>query len=187
MNQDSRYAKSAPGNNLSAEQIEQQRLQKIRTLINTIQKGHTLDRPKAVTELRYLWKSVKDREIFDILVSSLYNYDENVVIRAEMALEGILRDGGRPVIELFAIGACQNEQYLLKLRAEKILAKIGVDPLADAVRSENPNVRRHVAKALGNTANHSAIEPLKSMLQDENKDVRLSATEALKKLGWKPD
>ena len=187
MNQDGQYPKSAPGNNPSVEQIEQQRLQKIRTLINTIKNGHTLDRPKAVTDLRYLWKSVKDREIFDTLVSSLYNYDENIVIRAEMALEGILRGGGRPVIELFATNACQNEQYLLKFRAEKILAKIGVDLLADAVHSDNPDVRRHAAKALGNTANQSAIEPLKSIMHDENKDVSLSAIEALKKLGWKPD
>jgi HEAT repeat protein len=64
--------------------------------------------------------------------------------------------------------------------------KRAVEPLIQALRDEDHDVRRAAAEALGTIGDPRAVEPLIRALRDENWEVRKAAVEALDKLGWKP-
>jgi HEAT repeat protein len=56
--------------------------------------------------------------------------------------------------------------------------------LIQALKDEEYMVRGRAAEALGNLGDTRAVEPLKSLLNDENAYVREVVEEALTKLGW---
>lgn len=73
--------------------------------------------------------------------------------------------------------------------AIKALVEIGspaVEPLINALKHTDRDVRIGAAKALGKLGDPRAIEPLKRTLNDGDSDVRIAALEALEELGWKP-
>jgi HEAT repeat protein len=57
-----------------------------------------------------------------------------------------------------------------------------VDPLMDALRHEDRQVRGYATAALGEIGEKRAIEALNPLLQDEDRQVREAAAEALRKL-----
>ena len=63
--------------------------------------------------------------------------------------------------------------------------KIGepaVEPLIEALKDKDQDVRWEAALALGNIGDERAVEPLIEALKDEDEDVREAAGEALEKI-----
>lgn len=74
--------------------------------------------------------------------------------------------------------------------AAEALKQIGnpaVEMLITALKDDKLLIRIGSARVLGAIGNPQAIEPLKITLNDDEKDMRQAAAEALDKLGWQPD
>jgi len=70
-------------------------------------------------------------------------------------------------------------------KAASSLVKIGEPAgllLVDALHDDDWHVRWHAAEVLGEIGDIRAVKPLTDVLNDENEDVRLSATRALEKI-----
>ena len=59
-----------------------------------------------------------------------------------------------------------------------------VDPLIQALKDKNAEVRISAAMSLGNLGDKKAVEPLTADLNDENSVVRDKAAQSLKELGY---
>jgi len=78
----------------------------------------------------------------------------------------------------------KSEDYLIPNNAAFALVEIGepaVEPLIDALKNENIDIRQRAAFALGNIGDKRAVEPLIEALNDEL--VRSNAATALGKIG----
>jgi hypothetical protein len=61
-----------------------------------------------------------------------------------------------------------------------------LNELTDQLKRNSSRARARAASALGKLGDKRAVQPLFAMLKDEDEEVRRSATEALRKLGWQP-
>lgn len=71
--------------------------------------------------------------------------------------------------------------------AVEVLGEIGdteaIEPLIQALKDKDEDVRRNAVEALGKIGDTRAVEPLIQALEDKNADVRETAVEALGKIG----
>ena len=91
-------------------------------------------------------------------------------------------------IEISLLSALCDSNYDIQKAASYVIGEIGddrlIDPLSQALESENPNLRFGAAKAIGKLgiSDKKFIDPLINALKDENKDVRWAAAEAIGEL-----
>jgi len=95
---------------------------------------------------------------------------------------------GAPAVEpLVNLLSDNNKSEHARIWAAQALGRIGapaVEPLIDLLndKDKDEDARKQAAYALGNTGDTRAIEPLNTASKDENDQVRIYATNALKKL-----
>lgn len=120
-----------------------------------------------------------------LLLQALKDKDSDLRMGAAAALGEI---GDARAVEPL-IRALKDEYWNVNKRAEEALGKMGepaVDPLIHALGNESWGVRKKAAAALGAIVDKRAVAPLMQVLKDEDSVVRMSAAEALERLGWKP-
>lgn len=83
------------------------------------------------------------------------------------------------------IGTFKSTNRNVQKKAAEALVRIGeaaVEPVIQALKDENGDVRWAVATALGKMGDTRAVEPLTQALRDKDKDVQKAAKEALEKI-----
>ena len=91
---------------------------------------------------------------------------------------------GEPAVEPL-IEALKDEDFNVRSEAAEALGNVGepaIEPLIEALKDENFNLRMDTAEALGEIE-EPAIEPLIEALKDENSGVRSEAAKALVNIG----
>ncbi len=89
-----------------------------------------------------------------------------------------------PLIELFKVNNLGDIERKTILRALIKIGNLSLKPMVSVLADIHlsSSVRKELAKALGELRNSNAVEPLITILKDENRRVRASAAKALKKI-----
>jgi HEAT repeat protein len=126
---------------------------------------------------------LRDKRAVGPLIQSLNDVDWRVRDRAAKALGMV--DDSRVVAPLVAqlgdVDARVRQRTLLALENQKEAA---VSPLIEALKDEDPQLRRGAAAALGSRGSNEAILPLKNALHDTDEEVRRNAAESLGRLEY---
>jgi HEAT repeat protein len=148
-----------------------------------------------------------DPKAVDPLTNALK--DENKYMR-QGAAEALGKIGDPKAVDAL-INALKDEEWFMRHRAAEALGKIGwkpkdneekawylvanrdyeslklgkhsVDPLINALKDEDENVRKWAVGALGKIGDPKAVDPLINALNDDVNSVRKWAAEALREIG----
>ena len=85
-----------------------------------------------------------------------------------------------PFIKMFESGSSMN--YLIARKSLLSIGKSAVPSLIDALTHRRPNVRQWAAQVLGDIKDVRAVDPLGSVLKDNDADVRKEAATAIGKM-----
>ena len=137
--------------------------------------------PRARADACRALGNIKAPDSVPYLIETLKDEDENVCRAAGYALSHY-EEAVEPLISLLYDSnehAIQMAIWILgELKARKALSEI-----INILEHELPDIRQNAAYALGNICDRNAIEPLIAcIIKDNNKDVRIYAAEALKKI-----
>ena len=128
---------------------------------------------------------IKDVRAVSPLIPVLNDKDEEWHVRMAAA-EALGWIGERDTVEPL-VSALEDPHWIVRSRAAIALGRIqdprAVVPLIFAIiTDQDPLVRGYVADALGEIKDARAIEPLRTALEDEDRDVRKKAEQALTKI-----
>lgn len=168
------------------------------TRICIIRKVGRTNNPKAVEPLVDIrcasGKNPVLRHAAEEALISLKPYSKQAIIAllnknsdtfAYLAVNGL--KGLRPVEAIpDIIKLMDNDHSTIGGQAQSLLAEMNpeaVEPLINALKSENPRVRAAAAHVLGKIGNPQAAEPLINALADNDRSVRAKAARALKRCG----
>ena len=122
-----------------------------------------------------------DPAAVDSHIKALQDKDPNTQWQAAENLGKI----GDPRAVKPLINVLKKGLFSTRKKAAQALAKIGkpaLTPLMDTLNSEVPDIRQHVAMALGYMGDTKTVEPLIVALGDDYSSVRVQAAEALGKI-----
>jgi len=135
---------------------------------------------------------VGDARSVEPLIQAFVKKDEYLDVR-KYAAEALVSIG-QPAVDPL-IQALKDEKASVRVLTAVDLGRIGdskgVDPLIQALQDKDWQVRKEAAWALGNIGDPRAVEPLTCALKDarslmdQDKEVRLEASNALIKIGVK--
>ncbi|OGG11835.1 hypothetical protein A2Z00_01490 [Candidatus Gottesmanbacteria bacterium RBG_13_45_10] len=122
------------------------------------------------------------------LIEQLHSQDERERNYAEATLSGFTAwIPGRIFVD--TLRALDDPDILVQMEAAWALSGIGIRVTVRALEyaietrgKDDPRIRVNIAYALGNVHIPEAIEPLQTLLHDENEDVRLAALTAIGQL-----
>ncbi len=153
-------------------------IERIGQLLTSLQSPDFYEREEAVKELgRY----TEDEAVAGLVLAL---EDTDLGIR-ELAADVLGKMQGEIVSQLLIRFLAHGDIGTRNLSAE-ILVRIGVpavQPLVEALESDDPDVRKFVVDVLGLIGDVSTVQPLCRSLSDENANVVCSAAEALGEVG----
>ena len=115
------------------------------------------------------------------LIETLKDEDENVCRAAGYALSRY-EEAVDPLISLL-YNAGEHELQMAIWILGELKARKALPEIINMLDHDLPDIRQNAAYALGNIADSNAMEPLvECIIKDNNKDVRIYAAEALKKI-----
>ncbi|EFK95827.1 conserved hypothetical protein, secreted [sediment metagenome] len=128
----------------------------------------------------------KAKNDLPLIAASLKDSDGGVQIAAIWAIGAIGDASGVAHLEAFAKSNFSGERMGTASSLGKIKGPASCKLLCEILRDKDPLVRKEAVLALPGTEEKECISSLIPMLNDEDLDVRQSALEALRLLGWQP-
>lgn len=138
--------------------------------------------PNPIVRLRAAWVlgHTHDPRAYETILRLTEDPDGKVRYDAAIAL-GILGDI-RSVASLIALMSSPDDQSCIDSAAAMGLVRLGrpaVSSLLPLLQSGTPSLRRMAASVLGGIGDDVAIEPLATLLSDDEPDARIAGIEAL--------
>jgi len=137
--------------------------------------------PRARADACRALGNIKSSDSVPYLIETLKDEDENVCRAAGYALSRY-EEAVEPLISLLYNADEHTLQMAIWILGE-LKARKALPEIINMLAHDFPDIRQNAAYALGNIGEQNAIEALIScIIKDNNKDVRIYAAEALKKI-----